>query len=573
MKIVFGLHILIVVALWLHMFEILLPLNVEKLKVHNMKTVQSDFCIDDFWDSNLTWNTQTPRFTECFKNTAILFPSIVFVVTSVPWIIWIVTVPPKLILKSKPPVSWIYVWKMCLTCFLVVVSVLQIYLEVDKSIVLTWSSIFNFSLKLMTLLSTLALNMFERRKRVISSLVLSIFWPCYLFASIPDFVNSFQEIDQLDQWEILSLLACFITTFALIFVNALSDISGFELEADVPPKHLASYLSGLIFAWFDPIVSNGYKNPLNQKDLPAAADSVDVKENVDNFIKHWKNYVMKHQVNFSDKNSERKRLKIWKPLLKSFGTKFLVATLFFVVNNISLYISPMILKLFINHVDPKYNEESWKGYLYAFLLLCAGIFSTLTFTHGMIHTMETSIRVRTALISAICRKSLKLASSARQKYTSGEITNLVSVDTQRINDGLEYVGNLWGAPLQVVIGMWLVYREVGTAALIGSIGLLILVPLNLIGGKFVEKLETKQLAAKDSRLKLMSEILNGIKVLKLYAWELPFMKKINEIRGREIKFLKVNAWLWGILNFTFCMSPFLVTIGSFRYVVNASDIP
>ena len=166
-----------------------------------------------------------------------------------------------------------------------------------------------------------------------------------------------------------------------------------------------------------------------------------------------------------------------------------------------------------------------------------------------------------------------MASSARQKYTSGEITNLVSVDTQRINDGLEYVGNLWGAPLQVVIGMWLVYREVGTAALIGSIGLLILVPLNLIGGKFVEKLETKQLAAKDSRLKLMSEILNGIKVLKLYAWELPFMKKINEIRGREIKFLKVNAWLWGILNFTFCMSPFLVTIGSFRYVVDASDIP
>ena len=60
--------------------------------------------------------------------------------------------------------------------------------------------------------------------------------------------------------------------------------------------------------------------------------------------------------------------------------------------------------------------------------------------------------------SAIYRKSLKLASSARQKYTTGEITNLVSVDTQRINDGLEYIGNLWGAPLQVIIAMWLVYR-------------------------------------------------------------------------------------------------------------------
>ena len=119
--------------------------------------------------------------------------------------------------------------------------------------------------------------------------------------------------------------------------------------------------------------------------------------------------------------------------------------------------------------------------------------------------------------------------------------------------------------------MWLVYREVGIAALIGSIGLVILIPLNLIGGKIIEKLETKQMAAKDMRLKLMSEILNGIKVLKLYAWELPFMKKIKEIRRREIKFLKVNAWLEGITNFIFLLSPFVVTIGSFRYLIASFD--
>ena len=501
-----------------------------------------------------------------------LFPTIMFAVASIPWIFWIVTVPPKLIWKSKPPVSWIYIAKMCLTCFLILVSVLQNYLEIDKLLVLTWPNIFNFSLKLMTLSSTLALNMFERRKRVATSLALSIFWPCYLVASIPQYVNSIEETDQLDSLEGLLLLACFITTLTMIFINALSDISGFELKsANVSPKHLSSFLSGLIFAWFDPIILNGYKNPLSQKDLPAAADSVEVKENVGNFIQYWKNYIVKHQVNFSDKNSDRKRLQLWKPLFKSFGPKFLAASLIILVNIVSLYISPMILKLLINHIDPKYNEESWKGYLYAFFLLCASIFSTLTETHGMVYISETSICIRTALISAICRKSLKLASSARQKYTSGEITNLVSVDTQRIFDGLVYIGHLWGAPLHALIAMWLVYREVGIAALIGSIGLLILIPLNLIGGKIVEKLETKQLAAKDMRLKLMSEILNGIKVLKLYAWELPFMKKINEIRGREIKFLKVNAWLEGIINFIFLLSPFVVTIGSFRYVIASFD--
>ena len=65
----------------------------------------------------------------------------------------------------------------------------------------------------------------------------------------------------------------------------------------------------------------------------------------------------------------------------------------------------------------------------------------------------------------------------------------------------------------------------------------------------------------------MNEILAGIKVLKLYAWELPFMKRIKEIRSKEIKFLKFNAWIYGTINFTFRMSPFLVTIGSFRYIV------
>ena len=91
--------------------------------------------------------------------------------------------------------------------------------------------------------------------------------------------------------------------------------------------------------------------------------------------------------------------------------------------------------------------------------------------------------------------------------------------------------------------MWLLYRELGTAALIGSIGLFLLIPFNLVSGKLVEKLETKQLTAKDSRLKLMSEILNGMKVLKLYAWEKHFKKGVNDIRSEEMSYLIKAAYV------------------------------
>jgi ATP-binding cassette subfamily C (CFTR/MRP) protein 1 len=60
--------------------------------------------------------------------------------------------------------------------------------------------------------------------------------------------------------------------------------------------------------------------------------------------------------------------------------------------------------------------------------------------------------------------------------------------------------------------------------------------------KLGEYLQTKQLKAKDKRIKLMNEILAGMKVLKLYAWEIPFMKRLGDIRGKEIRLGYIRFW-------------------------------
>ena len=66
---------------------------------------------------------------------------------------------------------------------------------------------------------------------------------------------------------------------------------------------------------------------------------------------------------------------------------------------------------------------------------------------------------------------------------------------------------------------------------------------------------------RDTRMKQMTEILSGIKVLKLYAWELPFMDRINKIREKEIGFLRTMVKLYVCcINFTFACSPFLITL-------------
>lgn len=71
---------------------------------------------------------------------------------------------------------------------------------------------------------------------------------------------------------------------------------------------------------------------------------------------------------------------------------------------------------------------------------------------------------------------------------------------------------------------------------------------------------------KDKRIKLMSEILNGMKVLKLYAWEESFSNIINKIRQKELDLLKKAAYITSVSSFVWQCAPFFVSnLGSDRF--------
>lgn len=72
--------------------------------------------------------------------------------------------------------------------------------------------------------------------------------------------------------------------------------------------------------------------------------------------------------------------------------------------------------------------------------------------------------------------------------------------------------------------------------------------------------QVEQMKLKDSRIKLMSEILGGIKVLKLYAWEPSFLKQVEGIRESELQLLRKSAYLQAISTFIWICTPFLVRL-------------
>ena len=79
--------------------------------------------------------------------------------------------------------------------------------------------------------------------------------------------------------------------------------------------------------------------------------------------------------------------------------------------------------------------------------------------------------------------------------------------------------------------------------ILGLAVMVLMIPLNGVVAAKMKKFQISQMLDKDRRCKLMDEILNGIKVLKLYAWERSFEGKVNEIRKTEAGALIKGAFI------------------------------
>ena len=65
--------------------------------------------------------------------------------------------------------------------------------------------------------------------------------------------------------------------------------------------------------------------------------------------------------------------------------------------------------------------------------------------------------------------------------------------------------------------------------------MLIVMPLNALMARVQQRMQRKLMAARDERVKVFNEVINGIKIIKMYAWETGFKEKIETTRAEEIR--------------------------------------
>lgn len=180
--------------------------------------------------------------------------------------------------------------------------------------------------------------------------------------------------------------------------------------------------------------------------------------------------------------------------------------------------------------------------------------------------MRIGTRLRTLLISAVFKKSLRLSSRARQDFPAGKIVNIMSTDIGRLDFSMSFAHILWSGPMQLAAVTGLLIWLVGISAFAGLAVILFTVPLQYWASKRLAYYRKLTSTTSDERVKLTQEVLNGIKILKVYSWQKPFMAMINAIRLKEVKSLSGILVLRAVTSGFLQTVPILAAIVTFIFV-------
>ncbi|PIA25107.1 hypothetical protein AQUCO_12500017v1 [Aquilegia coerulea] len=345
------------------------------------------------------------------------------------------------------------------------------------------------------------------------------------------------------------------------------------------PERRANIFSKIYFGWMTPLMQQGYKRPITEKEV-WKLDTWDQTETLNSkFQRCWL--------------EEAQKPKPWllRALNRSVGGRY-------VGNDLSQFVGPLILNHLLKSMQDR--DPAWIGYIYAFGIFVGVGLGVLFEAQYFQNVMRVGFRLRATLVAAVFRKSLRLTHEGRKKFAfmcnllsmpaSQNTSNSVfSVFSNEVGNGIcicmhwlhtwvffysqgrwpkcyqitQQLHGLWSAPFRITISMVLLYNELGVASLLGSLMLVFMFPIQTFVISKMQKLSKEGLQRTDKRIGLMNEILAAMDTVKCYAWEQSFQSKVQNVRDDELSWFRKAQLLGAFNSFILNSIPVVVTVISF----------
>ena len=320
--------------------------------------------------------------------------------------------------------------------------------------------------------------------------------------------------------------------------------------------------SQVSFFWIDKLLWKGLKRTLKQDDLYPCPREQCSEYLYDKFEKNW-------QKELSNKN-RKPDIKI--ALAKTLISNSIISGICYLLEGLLIISVAVLFIEFASLFTSNNNTNSLGapiGYTIAISVIL--IYVVLNSLIGDYYAYSWSIKLQTICNTALFKKILKLQQSTLHTVTIGHIINLISTETYKIQFGVPYWNFVWIAPVLVIVSTILILIWIGPIGLIGIACIIFQIPVEIIlGYAFAHFNHLKSLTG-DKRIELMDQIIRGMRVVKFYVWENPFIASIQKIRKKEVRYVAKSAAAQSVCYSLFNVSIFIAVFLTYITSIVVND--
>ncbi|KAF9913233.1 hypothetical protein BX616_010125 [Lobosporangium transversale] len=307
-------------------------------------------------------------------------------------------------------------------------------------------------------------------------------------------------------------------------------------ESKHPPAGIENCnpLSYFSFSWIQPLLIKGWSQTIVETDLDQLSKNDHVKRITDKLLQEWTKEVEKNEAKAKAKGTKPKRPNLYLVLWRCFGFYFSLSIFTGFIES-ACKIGEAILMGFVIRFFDDPNMSMGEGMAYAIGLFLVTLFHGTMHHHYFFPTMRTGLWIRQSLISLMYRKCLTLSTSS--SIATGTVVNLISNDVQPFENATPFMLYAIIGPIEMAVVMYFLWREINVACLSGLLVFAILVPIQTYFSRQFARIRIKTVDARDDRIRTLSDVFQGIELVKLCAWEVPFQEKILMLRSLELKYI------------------------------------
>ncbi|KAI8052837.1 P-loop containing nucleoside triphosphate hydrolase protein [Syncephalis plumigaleata] len=319
----------------------------------------------------------------------------------------------------------------------------------------------------------------------------------------------------------------------------------------------ASFIDHLTFNWVSPLMAAGYHHQLNDEDLWSLRNTDRAQHLTGIYYGHYRKQSVLTSVIYT----------CWSDVLKMI--------IYGALWGVSMYGPPYFLNRILEYINDPASEIDYLAWYYVFGMFASLVFISVVLQQAMFAGWRAQLRIHAMLSSQIFRKCLARQNiattnehngSATQEdqsnnnnnndndddedndddddtnkpidWNTGTVTNVLNSDVANIGFAFSFGQLFVGSAVQIFVAVFFLWQLIGWATFIGALSIIPVYWGSSLVSKWLAKSIAAYIRATDIRLGIVNEMLQSIRMIKLFAWETRFQQRIHESRLAEVARLK-----------------------------------